>query len=73
VRSGPILIENNLFESGVEDVLGSQVAADNVTLAHNTYPGYGQVLGGRSMIFSHSAYSANNIIRDNIFPTTSTG
>jgi len=66
VRSGPILVQNNLFDMGVEEVFASMASADNVSLIHNTYPGSPVSLGGKSLVFAHSASSNNLLLRDNI-------
>jgi uncharacterized protein (TIGR03437 family) len=66
VRSGPILIQNNLFDMGVEEIFASMASADNVSVIHNTYPGSPTSLGGKSLVFAHSASSNNLIFRDNI-------
>lgn len=66
VRSGPILIKNNLIEMGVEEIMSSFASADNVSVIHNTYPGSPTSLNGRSLVFAHSAPSNNLVLRDNI-------
>lgn len=66
VRSGPILIQNNLIEMGVEEIMSSFASADNVSVIHNTYPGSPTTLNGRSLVFAHSAPSNNLVLRDNI-------
>ncbi|HEV7684457.1 MAG TPA: hypothetical protein VGO68_20270 [Pyrinomonadaceae bacterium] len=66
VRSGPILIQNNLIEMGVEEIMSSFASADNVSVIHNTYPGSPTSLNGRSLVFAHSAPSNNLVLRDNI-------
>lgn len=72
VRSGPVLIHNNLIESGVESFMSSMGAADNVTVTHNTYPGNNEATGG-SMIFAQGAASTNFVFRDNILPHNAYG
>lgn len=66
VRSGPVLIQNNLIEMGVEEILSSFASADNVSVIHNTYPGNPTTLNGKSLVFAHSAPSNNLVLRDNI-------
>ena len=66
VRSGPITISNNLFDSGVEEIFLSMTSADNITLTHNTYPGSPTPLGRASMIFAHTTTSNNFVFKDNI-------
>jgi hypothetical protein len=66
VRSGPIMIQNNLIEMGVEEILSSFASGDNVSVLHNTYPGSPTSLGGKSLVFAHSASSNNLVLRDNI-------
>ena len=66
VRSGPVTITNNLFDSGVEEIFLSMTSADNVTLSHNTYPGSATPLGRASMIFAHTTTSNGFIFKDNI-------
>lgn len=66
VRSGPITISNNLFDSGVEEIFLSMTSADNITLTHNTYPESPTPLGRASMIFGHTTTSNNFVFRDNI-------
>jgi len=73
VRSGPILIQNNLFDMGVEGVFASMDSADNVSLIHNTYPGNPSALGGGSLVFAHSAASNNFVLRDNIISNNEYG
>jgi hypothetical protein len=66
VRSGPINISNNLFDSGVEEAFLSMTSADNITLSHNTYPGSATPLGRASMIFAHTTTSNGFVFKDNI-------
>lgn len=66
VRSGPILVQNNLIEMGVEEIFASMASADNVSVIHNTYPGSPASLGGKSLVFAHSAPNNNLLLRDNI-------
>lgn len=66
VRSGPITISNNLFDSGVEEIFLSMTSGDNVTLSHNTYPGSAVPLGRASMIFAHTTSSTGFVFKDNI-------
>lgn len=68
VRSGPVTISNNLFDSGVEEIFLSMTSADNVTLSHNTYPGSATPLGRGSMVFAHTTTSNGFIFKDNILP-----
>jgi hypothetical protein len=64
VRSGPVLIQNNLFASGAEQLLSSMGAADGVSVIHNTYSG--SSMPGNSIVFGQGAPSNNLIWRDNI-------
>jgi hypothetical protein len=64
VRSGPVLIQGNLFASGMEEFFSSMGAADNVSVIHNTYPG--SSLTGSSMIKAQGASSNNFVFKDNI-------
>jgi hypothetical protein len=73
IRSGPILIQNNVFDMGVEDMLVSLASADNVSVIHNTYPGSPASLGGKSLVFAHGAASNNLILRDNIISNNEYG
>ncbi len=73
VRSGPILIQNNLFDMGVEEIFAGLISADNVSVIHNTYPGSPASLGNRSLIFAHGAPSNNLIFRDNIISNNEYG
>src|SRR6266566_3536865 len=73
VRSGPILIQNNLIEMGVEEILTSLASADNVSVIHNTYPGSRVSLGGKSLVFAHSSPSNNLVLRDNIISNNEYG
>ncbi|HEV7744039.1 MAG TPA: hypothetical protein VGO56_03485 [Pyrinomonadaceae bacterium] len=73
VRSGPVTISNNLFDSGVEEILLSMTSADNVTLTHNTYPGSATPLGRASMIFAHTTTSNGFIFKDNILANNEYG
>src|SRR6266446_4145254 len=65
VRSGPFTFANNLVESGTGPILASMGAADNVTVAHNTYPGT-DVPPGNSMVIGAGPSSPNLVFKDNI-------
>lgn len=71
VRSGPVLIANNLFAGGMDAALSSMGAADNVTYVHNTYPG--STATGGSMIVAQGAQSANFIFQNNILSNNQYG
>ncbi len=73
LRSGPILIQNNLFEMGVEEILSSLASADNVSVIHNTYPGSPAPLGGKSLVFAHSSSSSKLVLTDNIISNNEYG
>ena len=73
VRSGPVLIQNNLIEMGVEEILSSFASADNVSVIHNTYPGSPTPLNGKSLAFAHSAPNNNFVLRDNIISNNEYG
>ncbi len=64
MRSGPLLITNNLIDSGVENILFSMSSADNVTVTHNTYPGLTRPTSG-SMIVGQGVDSPGFVFRDN--------
>lgn len=71
VRSGPVLIANNLFAGGMDAALSSMGAADNVTYVHNTYPG--STATGGSMIVAQGAQSANFTFQNNILSNNQYG
>lgn len=64
VRSGPILIANNVFDSGMEELFSSMGAADNVTVINNTYPG--SAATGKSLIVGQGAQSNQFTFQGNI-------
>jgi uncharacterized protein (TIGR03437 family) len=64
VRSGPLTFANNLIESGTGPIMSSMGAANNVTVAHNTYPG--AVDPDTSMVLGQGANSPNFVFKDNI-------
>lgn len=66
VRSGPLLIANNLFDSGIGPFLSSMSAADNVSVINNTFPG--ATGGANSFIIAQGAMSANLVFQGNIIP-----
>lgn len=72
VRSGPVALTNNLIESGVENFMSSMGAADNVTVSHNTYPGFLAPVAG-SMILGQGANSPGFVFKDNILPNNNNG
>src|SRR3984893_5812375 len=71
VRSGPVLIQNNLFAGGMEAFLSAMGAADNVSVIHNTYPG--STLTGSSMIIGQGMSSNNFVLKDNILSNNNYG
>ena len=72
VRSGPFYVVNNLIESGTGPILASMGAADNVTVAHNTYPGT-DIPPGNSMVIGQGATSPNFVFKDNILANNEYG
>lgn len=70
IRSGPVIVENNLIESGTGPIFAAMGAADNTVLQHNTYPGG---IGGSSMIIGQGAPSSGFIFKDNILPNNEYG
>ncbi|MDQ1729685.1 MAG: hypothetical protein QOD33_1810 [Pyrinomonadaceae bacterium] len=70
-RGGPVLIANNLFESGANEMVSAFSGADNVTVVHNTYPGSAVSPGGSSI----NAIGLNHgfVFRDNILPNNEYG
>jgi len=71
LRSGPVLIQNNLFAGGMEAFLSAMGAADNVSVIHNTYPG--SALTGSSMIIGQGVSSNNFVLKDNILSNNNYG
>lgn len=70
-RGGPVLISNNLFESGVNELLAGFAGADNVTVVHNTYPGSSVSPGGSVIIGLGPNQSF--VLKDNILPNNEYG
>jgi uncharacterized protein (TIGR03437 family) len=70
-RGGPVLISNNLFESGANELLAAFAGADNVTVVHNTYPGSSVSPGGSAI----NAIGNNQsfVVKDNILPNNEYG
>jgi uncharacterized protein (TIGR03437 family) len=70
-RGGPVLISNNLFESGANELLAAFAGADSVTVVHNTYPGSSVSPGGSSIngIGSNQSF----VLKDNILPNNEYG
>ncbi|HSS20835.1 MAG TPA: hypothetical protein VLL54_12230 [Pyrinomonadaceae bacterium] len=70
-RGGPVLISNNLFDTGVNELLAAFSGADNVTVTHNTYAGSSTSPGGSSIngIGVNQAF----VLKDNIIPNNEYG
>jgi uncharacterized protein (TIGR03437 family) len=70
-RGGPVLISNNLFESGANELVAAFAGADSVTVVHNTYPGSSVSPGGSAIngIGSNQSF----VLQDNILPNNEYG
>jgi uncharacterized protein (TIGR03437 family) len=70
-RGGPVLIANNLFDSGANELLAAFAGADDVTVVHNTYPGSTISPGGSSVIGIGT--NQRFVLKDNILPNNEYG
>lgn len=70
-RGGPVLVDNNLFDSGVNELLAAFAGADDVTVTHNTYPGSAISPGGS--LINGLGTNQRFVLRDNIIPNNEYG
>jgi uncharacterized protein (TIGR03437 family) len=70
-RGGPVLVSNNLFDSGVNELTAAFAGADNVSIIHNTYPGSSVSPGGSAI--NGIGINQSFVLRDNILPNNEYG